>query len=131
MTWIITIVTFLATLIAFGILLFLYLRRKDLRDALKKPSQPRLEARTPVKVRLELSQTDAPDAHDVAFSKNVSHHGLCALTKKRWTPQSTVEVKFDGDMRAPARIAYCNRSGAAFIIGLQFSTPLQLTYNAD
>jgi PilZ domain len=130
-TWVITIATFLATIVAFAILLGLYFHHKGLRDALTKTPQPRLETRAPARLTLGLSSLEGPSIHEVAFTKNVSHHGLCALTKKRWVPQNNVQVTFYEDMRAPARVVYCKRLGDAFMVGLQFSTPINLTYSAN
>ena len=131
MTWLITIGTFLGSVLAFGILFFLYFHQKELRDALKKTPQPRIETRAPARLTLELSSVDPPSIHEVALTKNVSHHGACALTKNHWKPQHNVQVTFYEDVRAPARVVYCKRLGGAFIVGLQFATPINLTYSAN
>lgn len=131
MTWVITIATFLATIAAFAILLGLYFHQKGIRDALKRTPQPRLETRAPARLELELSSLDEPSIHEVAFTKNVSHRGVCALTKNRWAPQDNVQLTFHEDMRAPARVVYCKRLGDAFMVGLQFATPINLTYSAN
>ena len=131
MTWVVTIATFLATIVAFAILLGLYFHQKALREALTKTPKPRFETRTPARFTLDLCSLDGPSNHEVALTKNVSHHGVCALTKKRWVPQNNVQVTFYEDMRASARVVYCKRLGSAFIVGLQFSTPINLSYGVN
>ena len=117
-TWATTIAIFLAIVATF-IVVFL------LRYALRRTPRRRLEPRTSTRVRLELSSLDGPSIHEITFTKNVSHHGACALSKNRWVPNNTVQVRFaDRAASSRARIAYCNPFHDVFVIGLQFSTAI-------
>ena len=124
MTWTTTIAAFLGTVVAVGIILFLFSERNRIRDALKKAPKRRIETRTSARVGLELFSMDGP-IHEITFTKNVSRHGACALTKNRWMLNSSVQVRLlREDVRERARIAYCKKMGDVFAIGLQFSAAI-------
>ena len=127
MTWAITLATFVVTVVAVFLIFLLFSKRPQILDVLKKPPQRRRERRTSTWVDVELSSLDEPSVREIAFTKNVSHHGACAVTKNRWVPNNTVEVRFWREsIRADARIAYCKPLYGAFTIGLQFSKPIHL-----
>ena len=125
MIWSVTIATFLGTIVAFILIFFLYSERHRIRDELRNPGYRRLEARTFASVEVELSSPDNPSIKEMTFTKNVSHHGVCALSKNRWLPNTKALVRFlYEDVSVHARIAYCNGSSDLFVVGLQFSTAI-------
>ena len=127
MTWIATISAFLGTIVAFILIFLLFSDRHWIRNALRKGPQRRLERRTSARVGLELSSLDEPSVREITFTRNVSRHGACALTKNRWAPNNSIQVRFLNEgVRERARIAYCNKFGDVFAVGLQFSTAIDL-----
>ena len=128
LTWAITLATFALTAVILILIFLLYSKRNRLRDVLGKTPQRRLEARTSARVDIELSSLEEPTVREIAFTKNVSLHGVCAVTKNRWVPNNTVQIRFwREDIRARARIAYCKPLYGAFVIGLHFSTPIRFS----
>jgi len=127
MTWAMTLATFVITVLVLILIFLVFSKRRPILDVLEKTPQRRREARTVTRVDVELSSVDEPSIREIAFTKNVSHHGACAVTKNRWVPNNTVEVRFWREsIRADARIAYCKPLYGAFTIGLQFSKPIHL-----
>ena len=122
MIWFITILIFLATVIAVMLVFFVFQRERILA-ALSKPDEHRLETRIPTKVGLELSGPDEPLIYEITFTENVSPHGARVHSKKRWSPNDSVLVKLPQEGRpSRARITYCQPlSGDEFATGLQFS----------
>src|SRR4029077_4391282 len=123
MIWLISIVTFLGTVVA-AMLVFLFLfQREQIRAALRKPEQQRMEARIPTRVELELSGPDEPPVYEITFTENVSRHGARVLAKRRWSPNDSVLVKLPQEfLPSRARITYCQPlKGDEFAMGLQFS----------
>ncbi len=126
MIWVITIATFLGTLVASVSMFFIFSRREQIREALR---EQRRERRTPAEVGLELSSLDEPFIHEMALTENVSRQGARVVTKKRWRTSDRVLVRLPrGDERSRARIAYCDAlPGDAFAIGLQFSSAVDMS----
>jgi PilZ domain len=123
MIWLMTIVAFLGAVVA-AMLVFLFLfQREQIRAALRKPEQQRMEARIPKRVGLELSGPDEPLIYETTFTENVSRHGARVVTKKRWHPNDSVLVKLPQEcLPSRARITYCQPvKGDEFAMGLQFS----------
>jgi hypothetical protein len=123
MIWLMTIVAFLGAVVA-AMLVFLFLfQREQIRAALRKPEQQRMEARIPKRVGLELSGPDKPLIYETTFTENVSRHGARVVTKKRWRPNDSVLVKLPQEcLPSRARITYCQPvKGDEFAMGLQFS----------
>ena len=123
MIWLMTIVAFLGAVVA-AMLVFLFLfQREQIRAALRKPEQQRMEARIPKRVGLELSGPDEPLIYETTFTENVSRHGARVVTKKRWRPNDSVLVKLPQEcLPSRARITYCQPvKGDEFAMGLQFS----------
>ena len=123
MIWLMTIVTFLGAVVA-AMLVFLFLfQREQIRAALRKPEQQRMEARIPTRVGLELSGPDEPIIYETTFTENVSRHGARIVTKRRWRPNDSVLVKLPQEcLPSRARITYCQPlKGDEFAMGLQFS----------
>jgi len=123
MIWLMTIVTFLGAVVA-AMLVFLFLfQREQIRAALRKPEQQRMEARMPTRVGLELSGPDEPLIYETTFTENVSRHGARIVTKRRWCPNDSVLVKLPQEcLPCRARITYCQPlNEEEFAMGLQFS----------
>ena len=123
MIWLMTIVAFLGAVVA-AMLVFLFLfQREQIRAALRKPEQQRMEARIPKRVGLELSGPDEPLVYETTFTENVSRHGARIVTKKHWRPNDSVLVKLPQEcLPSRARITYCQPvKGDEFAMGLQFS----------
>jgi hypothetical protein len=123
MIWLMTIVTFLGAVVA-AMLVFLFLfQREQIRAALRKPEQQRMEGRIPTRVGLELSGPVEPLIYETTFTENVSRHGARIVTKRRWRPNDSVLVKLPQEcLPSRARITYCQPlKGDEFAMGLQFS----------
>ena len=126
MVWGITVAVFLGTLLAGVLILFLYSRRDEIREALKAHGQRRVENRTLARVEVELLSTDEPFINEITLTENISRYGARVVTKMRWRPDDGVTVKLvrEGHPKR-ARIAYCKPlKGDSFAVGLQFSSPV-------
>ena len=93
MIWLITIVTFLSTVVAVMLVFLFSFRRGQILAALKRPDEQRIEARIPTRLGLELFGPDETLTHEMTFTENVSHHGARVVTKRRWNPNDSVLVK--------------------------------------
>jgi PilZ domain len=128
LTWAITLATFVLTAVVVILIFLLYSKRSRLREVLGKTPQRRLEVRTSARADVELYRLEEPTVREIAFTKNISHHGVCAVTKNRWVPNNAVQVRFwREDIRARARIVYCKPLYGAFIMGLHFSRPIHFS----
>ena len=123
MIWLMTIVTFLGAVVAAMLVFLFFFQREQIRAALRKPEQQRIEARIPTRVGLELSGPDEPLNYETSFTENVSRHGARVVTKRRWRPNDSVLVKLPQEcLPSRARITYCQPlKGGEFAMGLQFS----------
>jgi hypothetical protein len=87
MIWLMTIVTFLGAVVA-AMLVFLFLfQREQIRAALRKPEQQRMEARIPTRVGLERSGPDEPLVYEATFTENVSRHGATRRNQQALAPE--------------------------------------------
>jgi PilZ domain-containing protein len=123
MIWLVTIVTFLGTVVAVMLVFLFFFQRDQIRAALRKPAQRRMEARISTSVMLELSGPDEPLAYEITFTENVSRYGARVVTKRLWCPSDNVLVKLPREHRPiRARITYCQPlKGDEFALGLHFS----------
>jgi hypothetical protein len=123
MIWLMTIVTFLGAVVAAMLVFLFFFQREQIRAAIRKPEQQRIEARIPTRVGLELSGPDEPLIYETNFTENVSRHGARVVTKRRWRPNDSVLVKLPQEcLPSRARITYCQPlKGGEFAMGLQFS----------
>ena len=127
MTWIFTVLLLISLGIFVAVMLgfFLYSRREEIREALRKPWQPRKEIRTQVRIGLELSSQGEPPAIDLTFTENISPHGARVVTRRRWRPNERVVVRMvQRERHTRARIAYCKPliQGDAYAVGLELSS---------
>jgi cell division septation protein DedD len=121
--WVITIATFLDTAFVVLLICILYFQREQIREALRRPKQRRMERRTAARVPLELSSLCEPSIREITRTENVSSHGARVVTRSSWRLNDGVLVKFlRGGLRTRARVAYLKPSTGAFVVGLQFST---------
>jgi len=108
MIWLITIVTFLGTVVAVMLVFCFFSQREQILAELKKSKEHRLEARIPTKVGLELSVPDERPIYETTFTENVSRHGARVVTKRRWSPNDRDLVKLPQEcLSSRARITYC------------------------
>ena len=121
MVWVITIATFLGTMVAVLLMLFILSQRRQIREVIR---EHRIEKRIPAKGDLGLSSLGEPLIHDQALIKNASRHGARVVARKPWRPNDQLLVRLPQcSTPSRARIAYCNAlRGDAFAIGLQFSS---------
>ena len=126
MIWLMTIVAFLGTAVAAMLVFLCFFQREQIRAALRKLKQYRLEARIPTTVGLELSGLEEPPIYETTFTENVSRHGARVVAKRHWRPNDSVLVKLPQECPpARARITYCQPlEGDEFAMGLQFSLPV-------
>jgi PilZ domain len=126
MIWLMTIVAFLGTVVAAMLLFLCFFQREQIRAALRKLKQYRMEARIPTTVGLELSGLEEPPIYEITLTENVSRHGARVVTKRPWRPNDSVLVKLPQEcLPSHARITYCQPlKGDEFALGLQFSIPV-------
>jgi hypothetical protein len=126
MVWVIIVAVFLGTLVTSVSMFFIFSRREQIREALRKSEHVRMhrmESRTRARVEVELSSPNGPSSNEITLTENISRHGARVVTKRRWQPSDGVIVKWRGNRHSLARIAYCKPlKGDAFAIGLQFSS---------
>jgi len=123
MSWAVSIVVFLGTVIAVMAVFWLYSHRDEIRAALK---ERRRESRTSAEVGVEISSLDDPPVRETALTENVSRHGARIVTRNRWRPTVRVLVRLSRRQESyHARIAYCSLlRGDEFAVGLRFSRPV-------
>ena len=126
MIWLMTIVAFLGTVVAAMLVFLCFFQREQIRAALRKLKQHRIEVRIPTMVGLELSGLDEPLIYEITITQNVSRHGARVVAKRHWRPNDSVLVKLPQEcLPSHARITYCQPlKGDEFALGLQFSLPV-------
>jgi PilZ domain-containing protein len=125
MIWLLTIVTFLGTVVSVMLAFLFFFQRGQIRATLRKSLQRRrTEARISTTVMVELSGPDEPFVYEITFTQNVSRYGARVVTKKRWRSNDSVLVKLPREyLPIHARITYCQPlKGDEFAMGLQFSS---------
>jgi hypothetical protein len=128
--WALTVLSFFGTVVAVLLLFFVF---EEKAASIAPDGQPRkimqhrLEPRTWASIALELSTLRVPVLREKVMTENISHHGVCARTRNPWAPNNVARVTFLHDqVSVRARVAYCNPSGDAFAVGLQFSTAIDV-----
>lgn len=125
MIWVLTAATFVITSLACVMVFVLYPHRDRLGGLLSKTPPLRREPRNSARIDVEVAGMDGSSMRETVVTKNVSTHGICALTQKQWQPDNDVNVRFlVRDVRSHARIAYCKPLKDAFVVGFQFSEPI-------
>ena len=81
----------------------------------------RIQKRTHASVALQISSAEQPFITELAFSENVSLHGVRVVTERAWKPGERVIVKsYHGSIQSPAKVIYCYRlAEARYAVGLE------------
>ena len=81
----------------------------------------RIQKRTPASVALQITSARQPFITELAFTENVSLHGVRAVTERAWKPGERVIVQsFHGSIRSRARVIYCHHlAEARYAVGLE------------
>ena len=81
----------------------------------------RIQKRSPATVALQVSSAKQPFITELAFTENVSLHGVRVVTERAWKPGERVVVKsYHGSIQASARVIYCYRlAEARYAVGLE------------
>ena len=81
----------------------------------------RIQKRTPATMSLQITSAKQPFITELAFSENVSLHGVRVVTEREWKPGERVIVKsFHGTIQSVARVIYCNRlEETRYAVGLE------------
>ena len=70
----------------------------------------RIQKRTPTTVALQIASAGQPFFTELAFTENVSLHGVRAVTERAWKPGERVVVKsYHGSIQSRARVIYRHR----------------------
>src|SRR5258708_12470159 len=85
----------------------------------------RIQKRTHASVALQISSAEQPFITELAFSENVSLHGVRVVTERAWKPGERVIVKsYHGSIKSPAKEIYCYRlAEARYAVGLNLPSP--------
>src|SRR3981189_2280944 len=81
----------------------------------------RIQKRTHASVALQISSAEQPFITELAFSENVSLHGVRVVTERAWKPGERVIVEsYHGNIRSLATVIYCYRvAEARYAVGLE------------
>ena len=81
----------------------------------------RIQKRTTATVSLQVSSAKQPFITELAFTENVSLHGVRVVTGRAWKPGECVIVKsYHGSIQSRARVVYCNRlTEKRYAVGLE------------
>jgi PilZ domain len=120
MTWAIIVTIFLGTVLAVLVVIFVWSRRAEIREALR---EHRSESRLPADISLELAKRDGAFV-ETAPTENISRHGARVLTTTQWRPNDRVLIGLPQAVeRSRARITYCELLYRhSFAVGLKFSS---------
>jgi hypothetical protein len=88
----------------------------------------RLEKRTRLAIPVQISSLQDPTAPERTTTENISSLGIRVLMQRPRELNGRLLIKsLDGDLRALARVVYCQRlSDGRFGVGLQFQQRLQI-----
>jgi hypothetical protein len=81
----------------------------------------RIQKRTPATVALQITSAKQPFISELAFTENVSLHGVRVVTERAWKPGERVIVKsYHGSIQSAARVIYCSRlAETRYAVGLE------------
>ena len=81
----------------------------------------RIQKRSPATVALQISSEKQPFITELAFTENVSLHGVRVVTERVWKPGERVVVKsYHGSIQSRARVIYCHRlAKKRYAVGLE------------
>ncbi len=81
----------------------------------------RIQKRTPASVALQVSSATQPFITELAFTENISLHGVRVVTERAWKPGERVIVKsYHGSVQSRARVIYCHHlAKKRYAVGLE------------
>ena len=81
----------------------------------------RIQKRTPATVALQITSAKQPFIAELAFTENVSLHGVRVVTERAWKPGERVIVKsYHGGIQSVAKVVYCYRlAETRYAVGLE------------
>lgn len=84
----------------------------------------RIQKRTPATVALQISSAKEPFITELAFTENISLHGIRAITSREWNPGQRVLLKsYRGNIQSWAKVVYCQELAAArYVVGLELDS---------
>jgi hypothetical protein len=69
----------------------------------------RIQKRTPSIVALQISSAKQPFITELAFTENISLHGVRIVTERPWKAEQRVILKsYHGSVQSRARVIYCH-----------------------
>jgi PilZ domain-containing protein len=85
------------------------------------PTEQRTQKRTPATAALQVSSAKQPFITELAFTENVSLHGVRVVTVRAWKPGEHVIVKsYHGRFQSRATVIYChNLAKTRYAVGLE------------
>ncbi len=86
----------------------------------------RNQKRTPAAVALQVSSAAQPFITELAFTENVSLHGVRVVTGRAWKRAERVIVKsYNGSVQSRATVIYCHHlAKARYAVGLELHSPV-------
>src|SRR5260370_7153774 len=86
----------------------------------------RIQKRTPASVALQVSSATQPFITELAFTENISLHGVRVVTERAWKPGERVIVKsYHGSVQSRARVIYCHHlAKKRYAVGLELHSPV-------
>ena len=81
----------------------------------------RIQKRTPTTVALQVTSVRQPLITELAFTENVSLHGVRVVTERVWKPGERVVVKsYHGSIQSRATVVYCHHlAKKRYAVGLE------------
>ncbi len=81
----------------------------------------RIQKRTRASVALQITSAQQPLITELAFTENVSLHGVRVVTERAWKPGERVILKsYHGTIQSAAKVIYCCRlAETRYAVGLE------------
>ena len=81
----------------------------------------RIQKRTSTTVALQVTSVPQPFITELAFTENVSLHGVRVVTERVWKPGERLVVKsYHGSIQSRAKVIYCHRlTKKRYAVGLE------------
>jgi hypothetical protein len=86
----------------------------------------RMQKRTSTTLALQISSAKQPFITELAFTENVSLHGVRLITHRAWTTEQRVTVQsYHGTIQCLAKVIYCHKlADSRYAIGLELFSPV-------
>jgi hypothetical protein len=87
----------------------------------------RNQKRTSASVTLQIISSRQPFVPELAFTENISLHGLRIVTERAWEPEERVILRsYGGTVRTRARVIYCHpMSDTRYAVGLELFSAVE------